>query len=126
MRPIDADALIADGRICGNCKDFECCDGNVAFCESARVRRAINEAPTVEYEQVKWISVKERLPENDGKYMVWCNGELDIFEFDVESQTFGYTYEDYDEIYSPFLGWSDFIHEYVTHSQPLPEPPKGE
>ena len=52
-RYIDANALISDSRICGNCKDYEICDGNIAFCPNASARRAINEAPTVDVELVK-------------------------------------------------------------------------
>lgn len=125
-RYIDANTLISDSRICGNCKDRELCDGNTAFCPGATARRAINNTPTVEIEPDKdWTSIKERLPENDGKYLVWCMGEWDICEFDVESQTFGYTYDDYDEMYSHLVCWDDSINKNVTHWQPLPKPPKG-
>ena len=72
----------------------------------------------------KWISVKDRLPEDDGKYMVWYKGELDICEFDVESQTFGYTYDDYDEMYSHLVCWDDGMDKDITHWMPLPELPK--
>lgn len=72
----------------------------------------------------RWISVKDRLPEDDGKYMVWYKGELDICEFDVESQTFGYTYDDYDEMYSHLVCWDDGMDKDITHWMPLPEPPK--
>lgn len=66
-RCIDADALISDSRICGNCKDYELCDGNIAFCPNASARRAINNAPTVETETTdvqevkhgRWILDKE-------------------------------------------------------------------
>lgn len=73
-----------------------------------------------------WISVKDRLPEDDGKYMVWYKGECEICEFDTDSQTFGYTYDDYDEMYSHLVCWDDGIHKDVTHWRLLPEPPKGE
>lgn len=73
-----------------------------------------------------WISVKDRLPEADGKYMVWRDGEWEICEFDAEYQRFGYTYEDYDEMYSRLIQWDDNIHDDVTHWMPLPKKPKGE
>lgn len=73
-----------------------------------------------------WISVKDRLPEDDGKYMVWYKGEADICEFDTDSQTFGYTYDDYDEMYSHLVCWDDGMNKDVTHWQHLPERPKGE
>lgn len=53
MRPIDADVLVADYRICGGCKDLKNCDGHVVMCDSARVRQAINDAPTIEVQPVK-------------------------------------------------------------------------
>ena len=91
------------------------------------VKVLIQAEPTADVEPVKgWISVKDRLPENDGKYMVWYRGELDICEFDAESQTFGYTYDDYDEMYSHLVYWDDSMDKKVTHWMPLPEPPKGE
>lgn len=76
-----------------------------------------------EKSQSNWISIKDRLPEDDSKYMVWY-GEFEICEFDAESQTFGYTYEDYDEMYSHLVCWDDCINEKVTHWAYLPEPPK--
>lgn len=68
MRPIDADVLVADYRICGGCKDFKNCDGHVVMCDSARVRQAINDAPNIETQPVKhgtWKHSKtEGLPTN--------------------------------------------------------------
>lgn len=97
---------------------------NVALSE---MREKIKQIPTIEAEPDNgWISVKDRLPENDGKYMVWYKGEEDICEFDTDSQTFGYTYDDYDEMYSHLVCWDDGMNKDVTHWQPLPEPPKGE
>lgn len=79
--------------------------------------------PTVDIESVKgWISVKERLPENDGEYIVWCRGKLEICDFDAESQTFGYIYDDYDEMYSHLVCWDDL--KGVTHWMSLPKPSK--
>lgn len=67
------------------------------------------------------------MPEDDGKYMVWCRGEHGIYEFNTDSQTFGYTYDDYDETYSPLICWDDYIDKYVTHwAYYLPEPPESE
>lgn len=89
---------------------------------------SVEDAPTIEAEPVNdgWINVKDRLPEDDGKYMVWYKGELDICEFNTDSQTFGYTYDDYDEMYSHLVCWDDGMDKYVTHWRHLPEPPKGE
>lgn len=57
MELIDRQALIADYRICGVCNNFESCNGYVTMCDSARMRQAINEAPTIEPEvrHGRWI-----------------------------------------------------------------------
>lgn len=78
----------------------------------------------------KWISVKERLPEHSGPYLVWMLWEFDecrvhsIINFDADCGAFG----EWDDFYDPgSLGWagSDF-HEIanVFAWMPLPEPPK--
>lgn len=79
-RYIDAEALIFDSRICGNCKDRELCDGNIAFCPNASARRAINDAPTVEAEPVRhghWIDkgVLEDYPKPgiNVYHLLWCS-----------------------------------------------------
>lgn len=55
----------------------------------------------------QWISVKERLPEKEGTYIVHGNlgGVFGLF---------------YDEILA------DSFKQMVTHWMPLPQPPKGE
>lgn len=94
----------------------------VAFRECLLVDIGI--IPAADVQPVKWISVKDGLPEDDGKYMVWYKGELDICEFDAESQTFGYTYVDYDEMYSELVCWDDDMDKDITHWMPRPKPPK--
>lgn len=71
----------------------------------------VNEQKTVAAEP-KWISVKERLPEDDEHYLVWCSDnnsrELALYYGDGEWLT-----EDLEN-----------ITRVVTHWMPLPEPPK--
>ena len=55
---IDRQALIADYRICGGCSNFENCKGYVTMCDSARIRQAINEAPTIEPEERHGLWIK--------------------------------------------------------------------
>ena len=60
--------------------------------------------------QSEWISVEERLPEREGKYLVFTiKGEIKIEPY----CTVAINYE------PQFNYW-------VTHWMPLPEPPKGE
>lgn len=64
--------------------------------------------------QPKWISVKDRLPEDDADYLVWvadtCTVERAMYYGDGEWLT-----EDLDD-----------LTRLVTHWMPLPEPPKEE
>ena len=60
-----------------------------------------------------WISVKDRLPKDDGDYLVYTREEyIGLFWFDRDEKE--WTEE------------SDFpcLEGYVTHWMPLPEPPK--
>lgn len=79
-----------------------------------------------------WISVKDRLPEKEGKYMVYKESEcfkststawfsLDLHEFD-----------EYDFPNKHRPGWNNYDSECgyyeecgVTHWMPLPEPPEN-
>ena len=56
---------------------------------------------------IKWISVKDRLPEKEGNYIVHGNlgGVFGLFYDDMLSNSFK---------------------QMVTHWMPLPQPPKGE
>lgn len=62
-----------------------------------------------------WVSIKERLPNKDGKYLVHyqtqvlCDGRY-LPKFDVVN-------------YSSCIRHFDFYHDHITHWQPLPEPP---
>jgi hypothetical protein len=78
----------------------------------------------------EWISVKERLPEEKGKYLVYNGG----FAVGVGYMKVAWFTHRYDGVEEHLLGrtmWYDYDSEYgdyeirsVTHWMPLPEPPK--
>jgi hypothetical protein len=78
----------------------------------------------------EWISVKERLPETSGPYLVWMLWPYDeepvhsIINFDADCGEFGEWNDYYDR---NSLGWagSEFQEiESVYAWMPLPEPPE--
>lgn len=58
----------------------------------------------------RWISVKERLPEEEGEYLVFYKYKENEDRVDIA-------------LFSRF-GWHKAYE--ITHWQPLPEPPKGD
>ena len=63
----------------------------------------------------EWISVKDRLPEKDGYYLVVTYGVISIEEFSKEKLAWlGYDWDNA-EVYE-MIG--------ITHWMPLPEPPE--
>ncbi len=70
-----------------------------------------NNAPT---EQAAWISVKEKLPEKDGEYIVVIK---DGRKISISSKPY--------KKEKGFLRYMASMNEVITHWQPLPEPPKG-
>ena len=101
MRLIDADALpVHRVKIL---HAFGIYDGNVVFPEH------IANATTI-YPVQQWISVKDRLPEDDRDYLLFIKrGDFDV----------GYFRSGF---------WTSYaeISPEVTHWMPLPEPPKEE
>jgi hypothetical protein len=72
---------------------------------------------------MKWIACKEKLPKEDGEYVLaWpSGGSCEVHEFYFHMGHF-YFYKD--GIYG--LSEGRLIHQYVTHWMPLPKPPKLE
>ena len=66
--------------------------------------------------QSKWINVDDRLPEEVDKVYLcyWSDGTIETFPFELHHK-------------GNYAKWGIY-HSYVTHWQPLPEPPtdKGE
>jgi hypothetical protein len=84
----------------------------------------------------EWISVKDRLPEKDGKYLCIRHRKNGIRQF-IEVYSFAknlYKVDEYDfgnhkgksGFYSYDSEWGYLHQTDVTHWMPLPELPKGE
>ena len=131
MRLIDADALKAqiEKEVC---KDGWGCDNyNVVRCRSCEIGEALtylDEAPTV----CEWISVKNRLPEKEGRYLVLTSGIIGIeiawFTSSLK-QCFEHAFEDGEPDRPGFFDCDsedDWILDDVMCWMPLPEIPKEE
>jgi len=76
----------------------------------------------------KWISVDDRLPEKDGEYWIFVNGdvELDFFTNEEKGRNMWWTSG---EQSGEFIanGWYQNSENNVTHWMPVvyPEPPKS-
>lgn len=84
----------------------------------------------------EWISVYDRLPEENGDYLTartskWRDVLIDVLSFAKDLHKTGYVdFEDYE--YIGKAGWYDYDSDWgyydldsVTHWMPLPEPPKA-
>lgn len=90
--------------------------------------KSITEWAAIGMKAQRWISVKDRLPEKRGFYLVYCYmhsnkvvgfapvlEDVDMFDFAGVKESGWYEY-DGETGYYEFMG--------VTHWMPLPEPPK--
>ena len=76
--------------------------------------------------EVAWISVKDRLPETDGNYIVCdrrINGKQWIHEAGFRKASSSW-YELHGLYYDGFGRYGE--QDKFTHWMPMPEPPKGE
>ena len=89
------------------------------------VGRILSALPSAEAE---WIPCSERLPDDDGDYLVWLEDESDhyaVVYFDTGADAFGWWVDHYDPITLGFIE-SDFCEaKNITAWQPLPKPYKG-
>ena len=90
-----------------------------------RAKTFIRSLPSAEAE---WIPCSERLPDDDGDYLVWLEDESDhyaVVYFDTGADAFGWWVDHYDPITLGFIE-SDFCEaKNITAWQPLPTPYKG-
>lgn len=80
----------------------------------------------------QWIPCSERLPEDDGEYLVWMRWDFEdepsysIVNYDANTEAFGEWHEYFDKYTLGSLG-SDFEEiKGVIAWMPLPEPWKGD
>ena len=123
-----------------DCKDAyqadPSCDGNCYSCEyyasAEEEKEAMQMAVSAlkKQKQDRWIPVTERLPEEDGNYLVTFESgyaedyELDpigIAPFEVDCEGFGIWQESFDPVSLGSLG-SDWVDIQVTAWRPLPAP----
>lgn len=62
----------------------------------------------------EWISVKDRMPDEEETVVVWKNGELDVFTYEGNNKWWDYE------------GWSTTEGFGVSHWMRISEPPKEE
>lgn len=84
-------------------------------CRLEDVQEWLNEQPTVN--PYKWISVEDRLPEENTDVLIYRGG----FRDDLMNV---YTYMGHNEWEDEYGYWSRTDDEGITHWMPLPEPPK--
>ena len=115
MRMIDADALKASMHMANDCNK---CEQNPAWCNASPIYSRqeicgyIDDMPTVELPGW-WISVKDRLPEEDDAYLIFIKGHY--------VQIGWYWAEQKKWLIDGSLNGTN----YISHWMKLPEPPKG-
>ena len=103
---------------CNECKYFDVCDEypdeeRLTKDAIAIIERLESERDAALAKVPRWISVKERLPEADGTYVVYMPPPSEPII------TAEYSDSRWDD-------WEVDITKYVTHWMPLPEPPEVE
>ena len=113
------------------------CDAEVVSAESVSFEDAMQIRNTILFKEymrgrrdaeAEWIPCSERLPDDDGDYLVWLEDESDhyaVVYFDTGADAFGWWVDHYDPITLGFIE-SDFCEaKNITAWQPLPTPYKG-
>jgi len=73
----------------------------------------------------KWISVKDRLPENNSRILAWSDGSLyDSFFMGDNFILLGYSSHHKKQIMGNLYMKKEFILRDISHWMPLPEPPE--
>ena len=99
-------------RRCRTCINRVQCDNGGNLCFDIMV---LNTCPTIEAQPVNgWISVTDEMPKLGQRVMAFCRaGILTFLRYDGE-------------VWFEMSSRNEYLLSFVTHWQPLPEPPKGE
>ena len=123
MRLIDADKFLNEILTAGIGKTIiEYSESNIGY--------MIRRQPTVDAADVlreQWISVKDRLPDEEGKYIVIAyNGiTIDILYFYKRYPYCNKGIRTDRPVWCGYDDYGDFEVKSVTYWMPLPEPPEG-
>ena len=130
----NGDAIAYDvGRILSALPSAEAVSRKEKCCPIAETCMSIDCPVSSEYigrpsAEAEWIPCSERLPDDDGDYLVWLEDESDhyaVVYFDTGADAFGWWVDHYDPITLGFIE-SDFCEtKNITAWQPLPTPYKG-
>lgn len=85
---------------------------NVVYATTQMICKAVAEMPAADFQPVKWISCKERMPEDNDRVLILAKNES---VYIAKHRVFGH-------FVVSFEYWLDDTE--VTHWMPLPEPPK--
>ena len=92
-------------------------------CEDELLDNALTYIQQLEVQMPRWISAKERLPEDEDKcVLAVASGHMKNCVF-VDALMIAHYYPDEGWVIE---GWEEWENPTVTHWMPLPEPPKEE
>lgn len=115
MKLIDGDALKA--KFCNHCDERDCKPDATDTVYGCVIADTIDNMPTIEAEPVNdWINVDDRLPEKDGRYLVYTSCIANYRP--LKDNVFVARLVNRNWV---FEGWE---FNRVTHWQPLPKPPR--
>lgn len=110
--------------------EFSVCDATSAngeldaYCRGMdKVMEVVKSMPTIEVPQ--WTPCSERLPDKEGRYLVWAVMSFVPDHVDEPNTYQGTTIASYFERLTPFKWFGDHV-EQVIAWQPLPEPYQAE
>lgn len=115
MRMIDADALKKQWSMADKCEE---CPQDARHCRYEQdftrmdICEMIDEAPTIG----GWISVKDRLPENETEVIIIVQHKIGWYRAFAWHDEYGW--------HSSAEEFGDGESDFVTHWMPMPEPPR--